>query len=376
MNRLGISWLAMISQSLLGVIFYALTPLYATTVTAGILYGLVEGLSLGEKFTWVEWVIVSPIIYISWLNSFLIACAIDVQVWRPLFRFQKPKRISTAEGFPASLNFYLAFALYMRESVVASLPLTGAYLFIPYLRHLVFWSYSPGTRIAFSSKVVGRLFDPDLTEIGEHAIIGSGSMIAAHSFTTNADGSMLFVTAPITIGPRSVIAGNTRVDLGVRIGADSLVEPASYVAAFTMIGDGEVWGGNPARFLRWRYEPPTIVPSTISFDQESLAPSGLLGDAQISLEQEQALREIVATALDRPLSSISADFCSQKCAAWDSLGQLGISAGLQQRFGIMLTAQEGFRLKSLSDLRQLLRARMPLTASMAQQPAPSERRAA
>lgn len=335
----------------MALVFLALTPLYATVVVAGILWGLSRGLGIGADLTGLGWLIVSPIVYITWLNTFLIACAIDVQAWRWLFGFQKPRRASTADGFTAWLQFHLAVATYLRQRLVWSLPLTQAYLVTPGLRAMVLLACAPRMSVGRDSVLFGTIFDPDLTEIGEHAIIGAGSTIVAHTVTTTTQGDRVLSTAPIVIGPRAVIGGHAHVNPGVRIGADALIEPGSYVAAFTVIRDGEVWGGNPARFLRHRFKSPVVAESE---DEQSPANQCCL-TGQLTEKEESALRQVVATALDLIAAEIPEDFQASDCAAWDSLGQLAIAAGLHDRFGISVPAERGFQLKSLADLRQLLR---------------------
>ena len=330
-------------QTAAALVFYCLTPMYATTVLAGILYALVQGLGLGERFTWVDWVIVSPIVYVTWLNSFLIACAIDIQAWRLLFGFRKHRHIATSGGFREWVQCHLLLSSYMRERIVWHLPLTQSYLGVEGLRLLVLLSGAPSAHVGRGSYLFALLYDPDLTEIGEDAIIGSDGFVVAHSITTNLDGSKVFVTAPIKIGPRTVIGGGSRIDLGTRIGADSIVEPLSYVAPFTSIGDREVWGGNPARFLRKRFAEST---DATPIEAVSL---------QIGVTvEDESLRQVVATALDVPLTSVTHNFTASECSAWDSLGQMAIAAGLHDRFGITVPAETSFRMKSMDDLRKLL----------------------
>ena len=331
-------------QTATALVLFCLTPIYATTALAGILYALVHGLGLGERFTWVDWVIVSPIVYVTWLNSFLIACAIDIQAWRLLFGFRKHRHIATTDGFREWVQCHLLLSGYLRERIVWHLPLAQAYLGIEGLRMLVLWAGAASAHVGRGSYLFALLYDPDLTEIGEDAVIGSDGFIVAHSITTNLDGSKVFVTAPVKIGPRAVIGGNTRIDLGVQIGCDSIVEPMSFVKPFTIIGDGEVWGGNPARFLRKRFAESSDVPVT----ETASLPIDVTVD-------DESLRQVVATALDVPLNSVTANYTAAECSAWDSLGQMAIAAGLHDRFGITVSAETSFRMKSMDDLRQFLR---------------------
>jgi FkbH-like protein len=331
-------------QTAAALCYFCYTPLYATTTLGFIFYFLLEVLGLGQWLTWVGWVILSPIIYVTWLNAFLIACDLDIQAWRVLFNFKKHRRISTNGGFDEWVQCHLQLVSYMRERIVWHLPLTQTYLGIEGLRLLVLWAGAPSAHVGRGSYLFGLLYDPDLTEIGEDAILGSDSFIVAHAVTNNLDGSRVFATAPVKIGARTVIGGGCRIDMGVRIGADSIVEPMSFVAPFTRIGDREVWGGNPARFIRHRFEESTLT----------TAASASL-PAEVTIDDE-SLRQVVAAALDLPLSDVTADYSCSLCPAWDSLGQMAIAAGLHDRFGITVPAETVFRLKSMDDLRQFLGA--------------------
>lgn len=341
--------LIVLGQLSLALIYFCLTPIYGTTTLALILDGLLHRLELSERMTWIEWVIWSPFVYVTWLNSFLIACAIDIQAWRAIFRYEKPRRAVTTEGSRSNQLVYLTLAMYMREYILWTLPLIRAYLLVPGLRNLVCLASSPGVLLGPRCRVMGLLYDPDLTEIGEGAILGAGSTVSAHSLTTTPDGGFVLVTAPIVIGPRAVVGGESRVALGVRIGTDALIEPCSNVTAFTIIGDGEVWSGNPARFVRHRFE-------TQAADGLITASQPVAGRHVVSAIDNDALRRVVANALDLPLESVDDELTADECAAWDSLGQLGIAAALHSRFGITLSADKSFRLRSMADLREIVQA--------------------
>src|SRR5204863_976359 len=136
-------------------------------------------------------------------------------------------------GFRNWLQFHMVLLSYMRQRTVRHLPLVQGYLGVEGLRHLVLWAGASGARVGTRSFLFGHLYDPELTEIGEDAVLGADSEVTAHAMTTNPDGSRVYVTAPVSIGPRAVIGGGARIDLGVRIGADAIGEPMSYVAPFT-----------------------------------------------------------------------------------------------------------------------------------------------
>ena len=242
-------------------------------------------------------------------------------------------------------KFYPVFSLYLRARFVYSLPLVESFLGVPGLRWLVLWSYSTSARLGAESHVFGLIDDPDLTDIGSGAIIGHGSTLVAHSLTTNPDGTKVMVTAPIVIGPRSVIGGGSLISLGASIGADSVVEPLSSVTAYTKIPPGEVWGGNPAVFRRKRIEscsssrpveqPPTFAPAARS-------------------DLERQVCSAVASALNLPPQMVTPTFSNRDHSGWDSLGQLAIASelhsfpGCENSHGSVLSVLVRFRDRGLS----------------------------
>ena len=53
---------------------------------------------------------------------------------------------------------------------------------------------------------------------------------------------------PIAIGDNAFIGAHSTILKGVTIGANSIIGAASLVT--TNIPDNEIWGGNPAKFIR------------------------------------------------------------------------------------------------------------------------------
>jgi acetyltransferase-like isoleucine patch superfamily enzyme len=94
------------------------------------------------------------------------------------------------------------------------------------------------------------LVDPDLTEIGDHAVLGAAVAIAAHFGKATPDGKLIYITAPVKIGARATVGAFTIVSLGCIVGEDAIIEPQSYLPPYTQVPANEVWGGRPAVFLR------------------------------------------------------------------------------------------------------------------------------
>jgi len=201
----------------------------------------------------------------------------------------------------------------------------------------------------------GYIYDPDLIRIGDKAVLGSGSAISAHSITTTPTGGHIYATAPITIGDRAVIGGEARVALGVNIGDDAVIEPFSNVVAFTQIPAGEVWGGNPALFVRQRFQEQPVRSQSVAVP--------LPADASTL---EVGVRRAVAATFNLPLEAVHSSFAAQDCVEWDSLGQMAVASALNNRFGIDIPAAQCFQLQSIPAIVALL------SHSIATQPKPPD----
>lgn len=88
---------------------------------------------------------------------------------------------------------------------------------------------------------------PDLVEIGDRAAITSGTRILTHFFTPTDWGMYL---GKVTIGKRVFIGVNTVIVNSVEIGDDAVIAASSVVTKD--VPAGEIWGGNPAKFIKKR----------------------------------------------------------------------------------------------------------------------------
>jgi serine acetyltransferase len=105
-----------------------------------------------------------------------------------------------------------------------------------------------GTRgVGVETGIAGKLFDPHLVTLGPGVLIGDEASLSPHAVTLTTEPTLLY--APIVIGARAVIGARSVVMPGVTVGEGSVVEACSFVRAFTRIGPGELWGGNPARLI-------------------------------------------------------------------------------------------------------------------------------
>lgn len=358
----------LIVRGLMFVLLYAYHLLTFPLLAGGILVWGMDKTGLLEAGT--GWLIaLSPLLYLCWLTLTLSLYSLQMQNVR-MVGWKKPRRCSSADP-EGSRKSALVGAVMLRAIMIWSLPVSRYFLRLPFFNRLVLYSIATEVHVGKDAQIWGYIYDPDLTTIGENAIIGGGAAISAHALSTREDGTISYVSAPIEIGDRVVIGGEARVGLGARVGADAIVEAGSVVTPFTEIGPGEIWSGNPARFARHRagFEPAAeardasaavasgsrLTASRRRARSETTYSETALQTSQLSAEDEAALRAVVAENLDLPAEEITDDFHSGDTNRWDSLAQLGISAGLHTRFGIQLSSDEAFSASSLANLRELMR---------------------
>jgi hypothetical protein len=216
--------------------------------------GLLFLVGAGSNWLWFAWVIVMPVAYLSWVILYLAICALVTRQMGK--RYPKPRQFVMRPGQRSSregLGLWTAVLCYCALDVIEALPFARAMAWIPGLRTLWMYAYSP--TLHFGTNVInsGTILDPDLTEIGDNSVIGRGALLSAHTMAARADGTLVFKSAPIKVGQRVTLGAQSRVARGCIIGDDAGLEPRTVVAPFTQIPAGEVWGGNPALFLRKRH---------------------------------------------------------------------------------------------------------------------------
>jgi FkbH-like protein len=203
------------------------------------------------------------------------------------------------------------------------------------------------------------MLDPDLTEVGDDTVIGRASVLSAHAVAVREDGALVYTSAPIKIGCRVTLGGEVRVGPGCVIGDDAVLEPCAVAAPFAQIPAGEVWGGNPAHFLRKRNvaERPQVQneapSSTATKDTSSAMPSAQSSDSI------GALRKLVIDSLRLAPAEAPAELNSDTCAEWDSLGQVAIAAALFDRYGISIDGEDVFRIRTLRDISDIIAGDKP-----------------
>ncbi|MBL9134033.1 MAG: HAD-IIIC family phosphatase [Verrucomicrobiaceae bacterium] len=283
------------------------------------------------------WIAGAPLLYLAWYVLHLLLCVADTTCLR-LVGAEKPRRIVMTDGgrmdARTALGMFLTLQMYGRYAFLHALPLSQNISRCPGLRWLLFRAYA--TRLPFHSSAMTApaITDPELTRIDAGVILGDASRIVAHNLTRTRDGGVLFLTAPIHFQECCVIGGSTLIEMGVTVGARAVVEAASHVVAFTQIPPDEVWGGNPAVFVRHRDD--SVAHKT------AVAPPAT---------EEDAL-SLVERALGLAAGKVSASSCSKDFPEWDSLGMMALAAAIHSRFGIALPPQEVFRLNSVTAVRQ------------------------
>lgn len=357
----GMSVAAIVTD--LATVSFLIAPMI---VAAAIVVGLV---ALVERI--IPWstyltIILSPALYVIWLTIFLlISSAIIGSIGR---RYPKPRFRAIAANTPVKhamkedINVLTAIVCYRRAAIVVNLPLVQLLGAIPLFSTLILRSYAPSTSIGRGSTVWGRIYDPDLTEIGDQVVIGGGAALVSHSLSMRTDGGLVYLSAPIRIGDRATVGGEARVGLGCVIEHDAIVEPGAVVAAMTHIPAGQVWGGNPAQYRRTRDE---FVDNADVTPRPSAA-SAVASDGPT--EAEADLRQLVLTALEIRPDAAPDDLSSDTCSTWDSLGQLAIAAAIFDRYGISVADDEIYQIKTLRDVDDAIHGRLaalPTTATVA-----------
>ncbi len=91
----------------------------------------------------------------------------------------------------------------------------------------------------------GTILDPIFTVAGDNTIIGEDSCLFAHAIEgSNLSHKRITIGNNVTIGAKSILMS------GVSIGDHSIIAAGSVVLKNTAIGKKEVWGGNPAKFIK------------------------------------------------------------------------------------------------------------------------------
>ncbi len=279
----------------------------------------------------VVWVAGFPLVYMAWLYIFLLTCCAETLV---VSSFVRKPEICTRRAATVSKMSLVILSQYGRAILIRSLPYAELIVAANLLRDLVLRAYAPASHLSPTCQLSTIISDPDSTYIGDNSIIGGNVELVAHSFVRQLDGDSIYKSAPIHIGKNVTIGGNARLELGVIVGDGSLIEPSSHVAPYTKIGVGEIWGGNPAVFIRRRegVASPALPAST----------------SQPDAVAAEAVLPVIARALNLPAERLTAKTKMEDVVEWDSLGKIAIAAALHDRFGLELEPEQIFGLDSVA----------------------------
>lgn len=242
------------------LVFFALFDFLAWPFTlllmcAGALPAVYAGLSCYTHLPLPVTLALIPVYYFIWLFSFLVISSLEMSLFG-LF-LKKPKSLVFLEDMKSTLMAIVLHNISKRQRLIWSIPFVEKLLIptysLPFIPKLVFGACSLGKiKIGRMSAVYTFPTDADLLEVGNNVVIGVKAMLVSHALKTTADGKVLYITEPIIIADNVTVGSDSFISMGVKIGKGALVLAKSYVEARTVIKENEVWGGNPARFIRMR----------------------------------------------------------------------------------------------------------------------------
>lgn len=130
--------------------------------------------------------------------------------------------------------FYLIFFYPVMRSGTPPVPLMRLfYLFL-------------GARLGHNTYSSGLICDPLFVQIGNDSLIGESALLVPHII----EGRRL-AHYPIHIGNNVTIGARAVVLAGTIIGDGAIVSAGSVVPKNTHIGPREIWGGVPAKFIKF-----------------------------------------------------------------------------------------------------------------------------
>jgi serine acetyltransferase len=138
----------------------------------------------------------------------------------------------------AAFVYWKLLTIVYRLGHAALLPFTPVFV-RPLVAHLF------GARVGRGVAIGGAIDDPFLTTLGDGAVLGNNSLVAASMI-----GGGRFTLAPVRIGAGATVGANAIVLPGTELGDGAQLLAGSVVVAGARIPAGEVWRGNPAR--KWQ----------------------------------------------------------------------------------------------------------------------------
>jgi FkbH-like protein len=316
---------------------------------SGLLAASLHYSGLAAQMTPVWWLAAAPLLYILWL---LLLCALSAAEMQLLyFRYEKPRHMWAIDGTPEAAPHFRLIISYLRGYLMRTLPLGTSFSYFPIVGRLYYLAYAPSCHLGRNSFFAGFMYDPDLTFIGEDAVVGGGCNLSAHNMVKKGPRNFSYISAPIILGKRVTIGGESRIAMGVTIGDDAIVEAFSNVTSMTYIPAGEVWGGNPAVFLRKRADLP------VDAGEDAAAPTPQLTAQSIESDVKTAAQRVLTKALNLPADVSPEGRAASEGGEWDSLVQMAVAATLADMYDCRLVPREIVALKTLADVERILTQR-------------------
>ena len=160
------------SKSTFSVIYLMVYATLASGTLAGGIYasGLVNVLPVWAIIT------LTPALYLAWLVLFL-GWGFVIGIPFYALAYRRSPRLSSSRSTAEQARFITQLMLYLKCSMVQSLPMARSLQTVSYWQQLVFRGYSPKNKIHRDAHVWGILWDPDLTEIGQDSLVGGDATI-------------------------------------------------------------------------------------------------------------------------------------------------------------------------------------------------------
>lgn len=144
-------------------------------------------------------------------------------------------------------HVYLLFYLILFYPVLRS-----GFVPVPIMR-LVYLGL--GAKLGDNTYSSGIILDPQFVEIGSNSIVGQYALLVPHVIEGNK-----LAHYPIKMGNNVTIGAGATVLSGVTIGDGAIVSTGAVVTKGTQIGQGEIWGGIPAKLIGTRVTPDQQPP--------------------------------------------------------------------------------------------------------------------
>jgi carbonic anhydrase/acetyltransferase-like protein (isoleucine patch superfamily) len=171
---------------------------------------------------------------LAFLLFFGLLCALSARLVLKLAHLRPGKFAMDS----ATFTYWKLFTVLSEFGKGALLPFTTVFA-RPLIATL--FGASVGKNIALG----GTLVDGQFITIGEEAIIGQDSVITAHTITSG-----FLIIDPVIIGARATVGVNCVIMSGVQIGEDAVITAGAVVPPNSIIPEGELWGGVPARKIK------------------------------------------------------------------------------------------------------------------------------